>query len=144
MCQLIKPKEEIFNRFVLLLKREQLPSQPCPLVPLSCESMNFLCCWRDSWHALFACVSPKSRAEFGVIRVVLSRINSLGCFVLPGAGLSWEGWLERLAVTFGRAGEGSGVLGCGVWAGSCHTPVPLSLGCPGSLGMHGLRGGWFH
>lgn len=45
-------------------------------------------------------------------------------------------------MTFGRAGEGSGVLGCGVWAGACHTPVPPSLGCPGSLGMHGMGAGF--
>lgn len=51
-----------------------------------------------------------------------------------------EVWVGRVAVTFGRAGEGCGVLGCGVWAGSCHAPVPWSLGCPGSLGMRGVGG----
>lgn len=59
--------------------------------------------------------SSKSQAEFGVIQVLLSRINSLGCFVLPGANLSVEQclevWVGRLAVTFGWAGEGCGCLG---------------------------------
>lgn len=135
VCQLIKPKEEMFNEFVLLLKREQLPSQPCPLRPLSYESMDFFMLL-EGLLAFPVCVcqphSPKSRAEFGVIRVVLGRINSLGSFVLPGAGVSvqqpWEG---RLAVTFGRA-----VRSVGCW-GVVSGQVPgthLSLGCPTGRG----------
>lgn len=112
MCQLIKPKEEIFHRFLLLLKREQLPSQPHPLVPVSYESMDFFMLLEGLLAFPFCTCQPhssKSRVEFGVIRVVLGRISSLGCSVL---GQCWP-WVGRLALPFGpAAGEH---WGAGVW-----------------------------